>query len=578
MSLPDLLRPPRPAAPLLLTGVLLALAFPPFHLLGPSFLALVPWAVWTARLPSGPEGRSAALRGGFLTGLICFSLVLYWLVVALIFYTPLAVLAFALPVLILSGFLAVATLGVHQSVRRLGLPVWAAVPVFWTALEWLRAHLGDVSFPWMGLGESLTGYPRLIGAADLVGARGLSLWLALVAGLLAEAALRARPAWAERWLPDAGAPEPGRAAAGEGEDPPPGASGVRIRPIAVGLLAALLIPTSYSLWRWHALETRPAARVSVVQPSVPEDLKLDRLAGIDSAMSSVRTLVDRERASGAPPPEVVLLPETTFPTAIPLDPPLPLRWRGGPDVRGFVEATARRAGAPVLYGAIGLEETADGEVRYYNSAFLRDSTGRRLGAYHKRELVPVVERVPFVDPAWFQGSVAEALGDYFGGYAVGPPPEPMRAGGASFGVLICYESIFAGLAREYRTAGADFLVNATNDAWYGREEPFWSRTSALWQHPAHMVMRAVENRMGVARPANTGISMTIDPRGRVHHRTELFRPAAFTATVRTSEGTTFYARHGDLAGWAAALAALGVALACGFSRRRAGPEAERTDP
>lgn len=575
MRLPGLLRPPRPAAPLVLSGLLLGLAFPPFHLLGPSFLALVPWAAWTARLPTGAEGRSAALRGGFLLGLIYFSLVFYWLVVALIFYTPLAILAFALPVLILSGFLAVATLGVHQAVRRVGVPVWAAVPIFWTAMEWLRAHLGDVSFPWMGLGESLTGYPRLIGAADLVGARGLTFWLALVSGLLAEALLRARPAWAERWLPGHGGGTGERGGRDGSAGAPPGASGRALAPVAAGLVVALAIPTTYSMWRWQTLETRPAARVGVVQPNIPEDLKLDRLAGLDSARTSVRTLVRRELAPDTAGLDAVLLPETTFPAWTPVHPPGPRGYDLGPDLRGFVEATARRAGAPVLWGTIGIEE-AEGELRYYNSAFYTDSVGRRLGVYHKRELVPVVERVPFVDPALFEGAVSDALGGWFGGYAVGPEPELMPAGDARFGVLICYESIFSDLARRYRTAGADFLVNATNDAWYGREEPAWSQTSALYQHPAHMVMRAVENRIGVARPANTGISMTIDPRGRVHHRTELFRPAAFAATVRTTDGTTFYARHGDLAGWAAILAALGVALASGFSGRRAGHEPERT--
>ena len=570
MSLLRSLRPPSPAGPLVLSGLLLGLAFPPFHLLGPSFLALVPWAVWTARLPAGADGRSAALRGGFLMGLIYFSLVFYWLVVALIFYTPLAVLAFTLPVLILSGFLAVATLGVQQAVGRVGLPVWAAVPIFWTATEWLRAHLGDVSFPWMNLGDSLTGYPQLIGAADLVGSRGLSVWLALVAGLVAEMILRRRPGWAERWLPGAGEVGGQAGARTEGRGAP-GASGRAAAPVAAALLVVLAIPTSYSLWRWHSLETRPAARVGVVQPNIPEDLKLDRLAGIDSARTSVRTLVEERIAPEAGELDAVFLPETTFPAFLPLDPPGPRGWELGPDPRGLVEELARRARAPVLYGAIGIEE-ADGSLRYYNSAFFRDSAGRRLGTYHKRELVPVVERVPFVDPAWFQGAISDALGDFFGGYGIGPEPDLMEAGGARFGVLICYESIFTDLSRSYRAGGADFLVNVTNDAWYGREEPFWSQTSALWQHPAHMVMRAVENRVGVARSANTGISMVIDPRGRKHHRTDLFRPAAFTATVRTSPEVTFYARHGDLAGWAAALAALGVALASGIGRRRGGRE------
>lgn len=558
MTWPRSLRPPRPVAPLLVSALLLGLAFPPFHLLVPSFVALVPFAVWTARLPAGASGRSRALRGGFLTGLVAFSLVLYWLVVSLIFYTPLAVLAFLLPVLILSGMLSLATLGIHQARHRLGMPVWIALPVFWTALEWLRGHLGDVSFPWMQLGDSLTGYPWLIGAADVVGSRGMSFWLALAAGLAAEAFLRWRPAWAERRLPGSGS-----------AGPAPGASGHRLAVPLVLLALVLSVPAGYSLWRWSSLEMEPAARVAVYQPNIPEDLKLRPRAAIDSTVRAVRTLTRRELAE-AGGLDLALLPEATFPSAI-VD-SIPSRGYGGrPDLKAFVTETARELEAPVLYGAVGVEDRADGDFLHYNSAFLRGVDGRRLGTYHKRELVPVIERVPFVNPARFQGWFADVLGPYFGGASIGPEPDLLRTDGARFGVLICYESIFAELARDYRRQGADFLVNVTNDAWYGRESPAWSRTSALWQHPAHLVMRAVENRMGIARSANTGISQTVDPLGRVSDRTELFRPAAFTATVFTTPGTTLYARWGDVAGWGSALAVLGVALACGWRMRVSRP-------
>lgn len=564
MSWPRPLRPPRPVAPLLVSALLLGVAFPPFHLLVPSFVALAPFAVWTARLPAGEAGRSRALRGGFLLGLVYFSLVLYWLVVSLIFYTPLAVLAFLLPVLILSGMLAVAALGVHQARHRLGMPVWVALPLFWTAMEWTRAHLGDVSFPWMQLGDSLTGFPWLIGAADVVGSRGMSFWLALCSGLVAEALLRWRPAAAERWLPDPA----GEEVAGGRRTPPPGASGVRPA-IPLALLAlAITVPAGYSLWRWSSLETRPAARVAVYQPNIPEDLKLRPGAAIDSTVTAIRTLT-RGALGGAGELDLALLPEATFPSAV-LD-PLPSRgYRGRPDLKAFVSGVARELEAPVLYGGVGSEDRPGGDFLHYNSAFLRSPDGRRLGSYHKRELVPVIERVPFVDPAWFQGWFADVFGPYFGGASVGPRPELLSTDGARFGVLICYESIFTELARDYRLRGADFLVNVTNDAWYGRETPAWSRTSALWQHPAHLVMRAVENRVGIARSANTGISLMVDPLGRVSHRTPLFEPVAFTATVRTAPGPTLYARWGDVPGTASALAVLGVALACGW-RMRGGP-------
>lgn len=546
MRLPRALRPPSPAAPLLLSAVLIGIAFPPFHLLLPSFVALVPYAAWVARLPAGEEGRSAALRGGFLLGLVSQSLLLYWLATALLPHTPLAPIVFLLAVGLAACLVATATLGVHQAVRRLGLPVWAALPLFWTAMEWLRAHLGDLSFPWMGLGDSLTGYPLLLGGADLVGSRGLTAWLALCNGLLAEALLRRRPGWLERYLPD-GEPARRRSA---------------LVPLA-GAAALVAAEVGYSAWRWHTLELRPAARVGVVQPDVAQELKLRSGPAVDTTMARVRRLVGEELAA-AGPLDLVVLPETAFPVAV--DGEGGRRERGGPDPAAFVSEMARLAGAPVLYGAVGTTEATGGAL-HRNSVFLRGPSGRRLGSYHKRRLVPLVERVPWAGPALGRGPIAGALGPGFGGYVPGPEPTLLAAGDAAFGVLVCYESIFAGMARDYRRQGADFLVNVTNDAWFGRAEAAWSRTSALWQHPAHLVMRAVEHRMGVVRSANTGISQTVDPLGRVGHRTGLFVPAAFAAPVLTTRETTPYTRWGDAAGWSAALASLGVALASGWVRR-----------
>ncbi|HEX9108465.1 MAG TPA: hypothetical protein VF832_14575, partial [Longimicrobiales bacterium] len=173
-----------------LSGLLLVLCFPPFHLLLPPFLALVPFLVFLADRPTDPPGRWSAFRGGYLLGLLYFGLVLYWLVIALLYYSSLALLAWLLTVLILAAFTALfasAVVYVRQRAPAVPLPVTAAL--FWTTLEWTQAHLGDVAFPWLGLGSSLTGFPRLAGAADLVGARGLSFWLALVNGLIASTIL-----------------------------------------------------------------------------------------------------------------------------------------------------------------------------------------------------------------------------------------------------------------------------------------------------------------------------------------------------------------------------------------------------
>ena len=552
----DRLRPPEDGVWwIVASGLLLGLAHPPFHLLVPSFVALVPFLVWVGRLPAGPEGRSRALRGGFYLGLLYFTLVFYWLVVALIYYTPLAILAFLFPVLIMSGFLALATLGMQQAIHRLGAPLWLAAPVFWTASEWARGHLGPISFPWMELGATLTGYPRLIGAADLVGTRGMSFWLVAANALLAVLWLRVRQSGGHR---EGAAPE----------GPGSGSLWTRLRAPVAALLVALVLPVGYSLYRWNTVEMEPAARVGVVQPNIPEDLKLQSSRAADSARSASETLLRRPEIDGADL-DLVILPETVFPLFI--DPIPSAGYRGQLSVREWASRTARRLDAALLYGGIGSEDRGGGEFDYYNSAFLLDSTGTRVARYDKRNLVPVVERVPFVDPDWFR------MVNYFGGYGVGERRGPLEAGGTSFGILVCYESIFAGQSRRYRRGGAEFVVNMTNDAWFGRHEPWWSRTSALWQHPAHLVMRAVENRMGVARSANTGISGLVDPLGRFHHRTELFTAASFAGTVYTSSQVTLFTRWGDWMGTGSAVLALLGIVAAGWRRRgssRHGAETE----
>ena len=531
-----LLAPPPGSGWLAASALLLGLAHPPFHLLLPSFVALVPYALWIERLPEGAEGRSAALRGGFFLGLIYFTLVFYWLLVALVFYTPMAILAFGAPVLILSGFLALVTLGTLRARRRLGWPVWIALPAFWTSMEWFRAQLADVAFPWMGLGDTLTGFPWLIGAADIVGSRGLTVWLVAINGLIA-----------------------GLWAAGRRSDVTASRGRLESRR-AMGLALALLIvvPTAYSLYRWNTLKLLPAGRAVLVQPNIPEDLKLDSAAAVDSTVRATNTLLTSALAGGADSVDLVLLPETALPVFIDPIPSIPHAGRG--DLVAWAGQWAQRFDAPILFGGIGADDLGEGEYDHFNSAFLLDREGRRLARYDKKYLVPIVERVPFVDPDLFRGV------PFFGGFAVGVESPVLQAGGARFGVLICYESIFTQLSRHYRNNGADFLVNITNDAWFGRAEPWWNRSSALTQHPAHLVMRAIENRIGVARAANTGISQFVDPLGRVEQSTELFTEAVVTGDVKTSAVLTLYTRFGDVLGWAAAITALLAVVMSAYKR------------
>lgn len=529
-----------------LSGLLLTLSFPPFHLLLPPFVALVPYLIFVAGLPDDSTGSASVRRATFWMGVVFYGTLLYWLFTALVFYTWLSLLGYLITVVVLSSFLSLAGWAIHRVRARHSIPFWVSLPIFWTTAEWLRAHLGDLAFPWLGLGHSLTGFPALIGFADIAGARGVTVWLVAINGLLAEW-------WLEGWR-------------------------VRWRRWSVALAALTLLPIGYSLVRWQTLETRSAARVLVVQPNIPEDLKLEQEIAEDSSRTALENLT-RAALADSPAVDLIVWPETALPNF----------FRGADEWMNWTRTLARDYDVAILLGALDYERYGDEDFDYeiYNAALLLDRRGSPAGVYRKHYLVPIVERVPFIPVHWIRGLRAKLrdrqaplVGDlaaflrYFGGFGRGREEPVMNVDGAGFGVLICYESIFPQLSRTYRRHGADFLVNITNDAWFGRERPIWSRTSALFQHPAHLVMRAIENRIGVARAANTGVSLFVDPRGRRSEKTPLFQPAARVATVETTDGLTVYARLGDWAGWLAAVSAVLVLAASWWRGRRAGKEAQ----
>ena len=491
------------------SALLLLTCFPPLHLLLPPFVALVPFAVWISDPAPDREGARAALRGGALLGALYFGALLYWILVALVWYSKLAALAYVGTVIgltIAGGIIGWTT---HRLLNGARVPLWLALPVAWTAVEWLRANMpGELAFPWLGLGTSLTGYPELVGMAELVGARGVTFWLVMVNSLVAVGLVAHR-------------------------DRQPLARRVRVT-ATVALL--VLLPAAWGMWRARTLAVRPAGTVAVVQPNIPEEVKLGPNRGIDSTITALGTLMPLVPTEGV---DLIAMPEVTFSAWIELDLP----------IQKTAADMARDAGAPIVLGSIGHQRRDDGSLIPFNSAFLFDpEDGLTDYRYDKHRLVPVVERTPLP-------FLLEQL-DFFGAYGRGTGwPLGETANGASFGVLICYESSYPDVARGFRLAGADILVNLTNDAWYGRET-WYAKTAALWQHPAHLVMRAIENRVGIARSANTGISLFVDPVGHVYEETPLFSAEVRTATVFTSDTLTLYTRWGDVVGGGAALGAV----------------------
>jgi apolipoprotein N-acyltransferase len=495
---------------LLLAGtVLTVLAYPPFHLLVPSFVCVVP-AIWLLDAAArDPRPLRRRVVQGFWYGLLTQGAILYWIVIALWHFTPMSALGYAATILVLATYTAVLFGVAGEVVRRTGVPVAVAFPVLWVALEWWVGHQGDIAFPWLGLGTSLTGYPTLVQVADVIGARGVTLLLVAANVVLANA-------WLERKKP--------RAA-------------WRLGAVALGVLAAL----GYGTWRERTIVVRPVGEVALIQPNVGFDEKWvegGELAIFDDLLTLSREALARS-------PAIVLWPEAAVTVYFPK-----------PAWESRIGDLARASGTPFLVGGLDVRRfgTGRGEYENWNAAFVYDATGSRepYPVYHKRYLVPITERVPFINPDWINLP-------FFGGFERGAPGSVYDVGPGRFGVIICYESAFEDLSRRYRAQGADYIANITNDAWFGE-------TAAPRQHLAHLVMRAIENRVGIARAANTGISGFVDPLGRVTDRTRLGERLFVLGTVQTTDVRTLYTRLGDWVGLLS-LVATGTLLVTAFLRR-----------
>jgi apolipoprotein N-acyltransferase len=174
-------------------------------------------------------------------------------------------------------------------------------------------------------------------------------------------------------------------------------------------------------------------------------------------------------------------------------------------------------------------------VRFFNSALLLKPDGQFHDKYYKAHLVPFGEYVPLKEFLPFLAPLVESVGDF----SAGTIEKPLAWKEVKAGILICFESVFPEISRQWVKAGANVLINLTNDAWYGK-------SSAPYHSLAMAVFRAVETRRSLIRSANTGISAFVTPAGTIDLQSEIFVPWAAARTVTLMTGETFWVRYGYL--------------------------------
>ncbi len=459
---------------------------------------------------------------GYLSGVVAFSGILYWIIFAVTHYGklpgvigfliwPVAVITLSALVAFLALFSGAFTFLTSWLYLRLKLPFIITAPFLWVALECIRSFF-LTGFPWASLGYSQYLNLPLIQIAEFTGVYGPSFVIILVNAALYQ--------FINGWL---SLPR-------------------RVYLIEVAVAGSCLLLTfSFGSWRLQELATllplSPHLRVGLIQGNIEQDHKWDKQFR-EETINIYQSLTRKAARAGA---DLIIWPETAA----------PFYFQANQRYRPRILNTAKQTEAYLLFGSPGYQYQGK-KSRYFNSAFLISPQGELRGRYDKIHLVPFGEYVPLKRFLPFINRWVEGIGNF----SSGKEETILALPQAKFGVLICYEIIFPALVRKFVKKGADFLVTITNDAWFGR-------TSAPYQHLSMVTFRAVENRTGIARAANTGITAFIEPTGKISRATSIFTRGWLGGEVKLKVKRTFYTQFGDLFAWLCGLVSatfIGIAL------------------
>ena len=436
---------------------------------------------------------------GMAAGFVAWAGILYWIAYVMETYGGMSLLPAAVLLFLLLLYLSI-YFGVFVWLSA-GLirSRWAfvTVPGLWVMLELIRSYVPFSGFPWTLMGYTQFPFKPFIQIAEVGGVYLIS-GLVLMGNVALYQTLRRK----------------------------------QYTHLAIGALV-IAACTVWGAWRMEHLPVQgEPLKAAVVQANVPQDEKWLR-EKIAPTIETYERLTLSAVERGA---ELVAWPETSCPFY------LFQQWEYTPRILDL----SRSLDVKLLVGSPAYE---DG--KYYNRMWLLHR-GRIEGYYAKVHLVPFGEYLPLA------GLIEPYFGSLTGGVGNFSPAQKASPIG-DVGVLICFESIFPGLARDLCNEGAAFLVNASNDAWFKT----WSTPE---QHLMMASFRAVESRRWLLRPVNHGISAIISPAGEIVQEIGLLKEGFITADVAPIHEKTFYTRFGPVA----AFLWTGFSLIAALTRRRHG--------
>ncbi len=327
-------------------------------------------------------------------------------------------------------------------------------------------------------------------------------------------------------------------------------------------LREILLPAGIiiGLWIWgfyRLSEIQPVPKtkikIALIQPSVPQEMIWDA----EEIPRRFTKLMKLSEDALAEKPDLIVWPEGALPG---------LTAENLSEIKSLI----RQHHVWMIFGADDYEfpenPKSPEDYESFNTSFLFDPTGDFLARYRKRQLVVFGEYLPFSQHFPFLKKLIP-----IGNFKQGKTPVPFQLGKmANTSVIICFEDIFSHHAREYVTDETDFLLNLTNDGWFGE-------SAQQWQHAINALFRAVENGVPLVRCTNNGLTCWIDKFGRFRTIYGTENGNVYSAGYKIVQiplrndtekrSQTFYNRHGDLFGWSC-VGIAGTLVAASWRKKR----------
>jgi apolipoprotein N-acyltransferase len=406
--------------------------------------------------------------------------------------------------------------------------------MFWLSFEYLHFHW-ELSWSWLTLGHSQSMYPDWVQYLEYTGTLGISLHILLVNVLGYQMVRAAQISQWQRWA------------------------------FAGGIVLLLALPFALNPYLLNperqVFQPDGELNVRLIQPNVDP---YEKFSG--TAKQQIEDFVELISQPGLDSIDLVILPETAIPRTVwrhelRSDPLLAPLWAillqhprlslltGLTEVRR-IDETTEKVPQSARYSP------SYGHYEYYNAtALLNKDTLPQT--FQKGKLVPLVERMPYLETLAFLKDYNIDLGGSFGNY--GKPPEikplSLHPSGAQVASLVCYESEYGDYIRLLIGEEPGLISIVTNDGWWNFDNSTNQRSgsSGYIQHAHLASLRAIETRREIARSANTGISCFVDNQGKLRQQSDYWVPTYVDGKVKLYGGQTFYVRHGDYIGWGASI-------------------------